>query len=124
MPITFRSDHGSETILTTATGILSCPDILAHIHAKTVADLTTYDELFDAQDVTLDVSIAELGLIAKKVKEATGKQNPGRIGVVTNSGFIYGLAKLYASITEKDNPHFEIFQDRDAALSWIAGKGK
>lgn len=121
MPITFRSEHGTKTILTTATGIVTCAEILDHINAKVTADVLTYAELFDARDVTLDVSIAELNLIAKKVREATGKEKPGRIGVVTNSSFIYGLAKLYASLTEEDNPHFEIFQEMDAARSWISG---
>ena len=123
MPIKFSSDHGTKAIVTTATGIVSCEDILNHIEAKVVADVLTYAELFDARDVTLDVSIAELNVIAKEAREATGQQKPGRIAVVTNSSFIYGLAKLYASLTEKDNPHFEIFREMDAARSWIAGNG-
>lgn len=122
MPIAFRSEHGTKTILTTATGIVSCADILDHIQAKVVADLVTYAELFDARDVTLDVSIAELHLIAESAREATGQQKPGRIGLVTNSSFIYGLAKLYASLTERDNPQFKIFQEMDTARAWITGR--
>lgn len=120
MPITFSSDHGANAILTTATGIVSCGDILKHIEAKVVADVMSYAELFDARDVTLDISITEVNVIARKVREATGQEKPGRIGIITNSNFIYGLAKLYASITEKDNPQFRIFQDLDAARLWIA----
>jgi hypothetical protein len=121
MPITFRAEHGAKVIVTTATGIVSCADILDHIQAKVVSDVLSYAELFDARDVTLDVSVAELKSIAVKSREAIGKHQPGRVAVLTDSSFIYGLAKLYASLTEKDNPQFKIFQDMDAARSWISG---
>jgi hypothetical protein len=44
---------------------------------------------------------------------------PGPVAVVTNSNFIRGLARAYASLTINDNPSFEIFDDVEEARSWI-----
>jgi len=53
------------------------------------------------------------------VKEALGGQPPAKIAVVTNSGFVYALARAYGKLSWQDNPNFEVFSDVQEAQAWI-----
>jgi hypothetical protein len=117
--IQFAVDHNANTIFSTARGMISCEEIVTHIQAKTRAGLIQYAELFDARDIVLDLSVGDLPAIASEMRGATAGETPGKIAVVTNSAFIYGLAGSYAAMTKDDNPHFEVFNDIEEARSWI-----
>ena len=123
MPVTFRGDRSNGVIVTVARGIVSYAELVKHIDAKAKKGVAARAELFDARDVTLDLSLQELKQLAAKVKEAVGEQSPGKIAVVTNSAFIYGLARTYAELSRKDNPRFEVFSDTQDAQAWILENG-
>lgn len=119
MPIDHRIDASGKLIHATAKGILTIDEILKYVAARSAANALTYAELFDARDVTLDLSIADLHHIAKEMRQAVGTQTPGPTAVVTNSGFVYGLAQTYAAITRNDNPAFAVFRDIEEARQWL-----
>ena len=119
MPTSFSVDHDHRAVFTTANGILSLSHVRCHIQEKVEADVLSYSELFDARDVSLDLSISELSTIAKEVREVMGSVRPGKVAVVTNNNFIYGLARTYQALTATDNPRFEVFRDFDVARSWL-----
>lgn len=117
MPITFKVDQ--KVVFTTARGILSYTKVLDHILAKREAEVVTLPELFDARDVTLDLSADELKSIASEVATALDGKAPGKIAVVTNSAFLFGLARSYGEITKDTNPDFDVFYDFEEARSWL-----
>src|SRR5437868_7452938 len=119
MPIDHRIDPSAKTIHATAKGILTIHEILKYVADRSEANALTFAELFDARDVTLDLSITDLQRIAKEMREAVGTQTPGPTAVVTNSGFVYGLARTYAALTKKDNPAFAVFSDIEEAQQWL-----
>jgi hypothetical protein len=122
MPVTFRADRSHGVVVTVARGIVSYAELMAHIDAKAKKGVAAKAELFDARDITLDLSIPELKKLAARVKEAVGEQAPGKIAVVTNSAFVYGLARAYAELSRKHNPQFEVFSDIRDAQGWILEK--
>jgi hypothetical protein len=117
MPITFTIEH--EVVFTTARGILSYADILGHIAAKRKAGITTLPELFDTIDVTLDLSTDELKSIASEVTKSLDGKAPGKTAVVTNSAFLFGLARSYGELTKETNPDFGVFDEYEEARVWI-----
>jgi hypothetical protein len=119
MPVTFHTDDSSGVVFTAANGIVSCAELVEHIAAKAALNLQTRAELFDARDITLDLSLSELQVVANRTKEALRSQPPGKVAVVTNSAFVYGLARAYSSITREDNPHLKIFQSVEEAHAWL-----
>ena len=119
MPVSFRVDDSSGAIFTTAREIVSYAELVDHVAAKVERGLMARAELFDARDITLDLSLGELQQVADRVKEALGSQKPGKIAVITNSAFVYGLARAYAALSREDNPRFEIFQDEENARTWL-----
>jgi hypothetical protein len=118
MPVTFSIDHETKTIISTASGLLSCDELLGHLAAKKTKNVLSYAEVFDVRGVTLDLSISDLHKLAAEVRVAMGIEKPGRIGVVTNSSFIRGLAHTYAALTVSENPKFGVFHDFDEARGW------
>lgn len=115
MPITFTVEQ--EVIFTTARGILSFADVLDHISAK--KEVFTFPEFFDARDVTLDLSADDLKAIAVEVSKTLNGRSPGKTAVVTNSAFLFGLARSYAVLTKETNPDFDVFYEYDEARSWL-----
>jgi hypothetical protein len=118
MPVSFTIDHEAKTVLATAKGILSCDEVLDYLQKKQEEKVLGYAELFDVRSVTLDLSISDLHKIAAEARAVTGDIKPGRVGVVTNSSFIRGLAQTYAALTVKENPEFDVFHDLEEARAW------
>ena len=118
MPVTFTIDYEAKTIVAVGTGILSCEDILNYLQEKEKSCVMGYAELFDVRGVTLDLSISDLHKIAAAARTAMGATKQGRIGVVTNSSFIRGLARTYAALTVSENPEFDVFHDFEEARVW------
>lgn len=121
MPVTFLLDSEHHTIISTATGILGRAEILEHLKAKTDAGVMGFAELFDARDVTLDLSVSDLQTIADDVRQAMGDTGRPKTAVVTNNNFIYGIAATYKALTAAQNPDFEVFRHLDEAKSWVIG---
>jgi hypothetical protein len=110
-----------QTVSTTARGILSIIDVIEHVREKKRAGIELQPELFDARDVTLDLSASDLKTIAAEVARAIDGKQPGPVAVVTNSAFLFGLAKAYAELTRTINPNVAVFYDYEKALCWLNG---
>ncbi len=121
MPVTFLLDSEHRAIISTATGMLGRAEILEHLKAKSDAGVLGFAELFDARDVTLDLSVSDLQTIADDVREAMGATERGKTAVVTNNNFIYGIAATYKALTSAQNLEFEVFRQIDDARSWVVG---
>ena len=122
MPIILQLDEVSGCVCSTAHGIVGVDEIDAHLRAKAAANVLSEPEIFDARDVTLDLSVHDLQHIAAMMRETMGSQKPGPIAIVTNSAFIESLARAYAAITVKQNPAFRIFKTLADAKAWAIGQ--
>jgi hypothetical protein len=114
-----KSDSGDRLIVTTASGIVSLQDVLAHLENKTEAGVLDFAEIFDARNVSMDLSVADLYTIQAAVRRTMGTMKPGRVAVVTNNNFIASLARTYLAITKEENPNFSVFQQIDEAQAWM-----
>jgi hypothetical protein len=119
MPVTFQTEKSGGAIITTARGIVPYAELVDHIAAKAKQGLMACNELFDARDINLDLSLSELQGIAEQTKKALGSQRPGKIAVVTNNAFVYGLARAYAVFSREDNPHLKVFKNTKDAHAWL-----
>jgi len=106
-------------VFTTAKGIVSYKDMLDHVLAKRAAEALTLPEIIDARDVALDLSISELGSFAAEVRKARKGEKPGKIAVVTNSAFLFALARSYAKVRDHANPRLQVFCDFEEAHAWL-----
>jgi hypothetical protein len=123
MPIEFTIDREHRLILTTASALVNQEVLSDYVQRKAQAGVIDYAELFDARDVTLDLSLSDLQRIADEVRAAQGLLKPGKVAAITNSDFVYGLARAYAALAREDNPHFHIFRDIEEARAWLLEVG-
>ena len=119
MPLTFTVEDSQKLVVTTASGILSREEILQHLQAKGLNGLLATPELFDARDVTLDLSVADLQIIADQVRSVMAGIQPGRTALVTTNNFISGIAGTYKALTAQDNSQLEVFQHVEEARKWL-----
>ena len=119
MPLTFIVEDSQKLVVTTASGILSREEILQHLQAKGLNGLLATPELFDARDVTLDLSVADLQIIADQVRSVMAGIQPGRTALVTTNNFISGIAGTYKALTAQDNSQLEVFQHVEEARKWL-----
>ena len=119
MPITFRVAPAAKIIRTRASGIVSFDDIVRHLQAKEQHHVLSYAEIFDTRGSQFDLSILDISRVVDEVRRVMSSTEPGPIAVITNSNFIRGLARAYASLTLHDNPAFEIFDNPEEAQRWI-----
>ena len=119
MPLTFTVEDSQKLVVTTASGILSREEILQHLQAKGRNGLLATPELFDARDVTLDLSVADLQIIADQVRSVMAGIQPGRTALVTTNNFISGIAGTYKALTAQDNSQLEVFQHVEEARKWL-----
>lgn len=119
MPVSFVVDSSSNAVLTTASGIVCYDELVQHIQSKKSSGLMCLPELFDARDINLDLSTSQLLCLSDKVVSALEGKPPGKIAAVTNSAFIYGMARGYATLTKGINPKFAIFHEMEEARAWL-----
>lgn len=124
MPIVLERDDIAGIVYSTAQGIVNLVDVEVHLRAKFDAQVMTWPEVFDARDVTLDLSMRDLHQIADHVRQAMVGKEPAPVAVVTNSGFVQGLAKAYGSLTADQYPAFGVFGTLDEARQWICVQAK
>lgn len=119
MPITCCPDCAARILRSRGTGIVSADEIVDHLKAKEQRHVLACPELFDARDARFDLSIPDLHRIVDEMRRVMAGAKPGPIAVVTNSNFIRGLARACASVSVRDNPAFEIFDDVKNARNWL-----
>lgn len=120
MPIILQFDEVSDCVCSTAHGIVGVEEIEAHLRARAATGVYAKPEVFDARDVTLDLSREDLQSVAAIMRELSASTPPGATAVVTNSAFIESLARAYALMTVKENPAFAVFNTIPEAKEWIA----
>jgi len=120
--IGFVVDHERQIIFSRASGVVSLGDILKYIDAKKQAGVLEYAELLDGRNIVVDLSVSDLPVIGDAMRNSMTVQKSKRTALVTNSAFIYGLAKRYAEIRKRDNLQFEVFGDYAEASKWVRGE--
>jgi len=120
MPIIFQFDEATSCVCSTAHGIVAVEEIEAHLRMKAEAQLLSKPEIFDARDVTLDLSTEDLKHIATVLREVMNFSKPGPTAVVTNTAYIECLARAYAAMTAKENPDFRVYNTIAEAKKWVA----
>jgi hypothetical protein len=116
--IHFAFDERAQLIRATAHGIITAGEVIEYLRAKAGDDLQGFDELFDARDVVLDLSLDDLQNVADEVNRRGAGLAPGKTAVVTDSAFVYGLASAYAQMVDNGS-RFRVFAELSQAKEWL-----
>ena len=118
----YEIDKERRLITSTASGVITLPEIWAH-QEKLDRDPDfdpSFAQLLDVTQVTkLKLSSEDVRRVAESNTLST---NP-RLAIVATSNLVYGMARMFQIFREmKGEEKTRVFRDRDEALAWVLGK--
>jgi hypothetical protein len=118
----YEIDKKRRLITSTASGVITLPEIWAH-QEKLDKDPdfdSSFAQLLDVTQVTkLKLSSEDVRRVAESNTLST---NP-RLAIVATSSLVYGMARMFQIFREmKGEEKTRVFRDRDEALAWVLGK--
>ena len=118
MPASFTIDEKQRLVRSRAWGVLVDQDLRSNQQALRNDSRfdPTFRQVYDFTGVT-DVQLTQAGIQSLAY-------NPlfvptARRAVVVSSDVAYGMARMYALISNRDERAFRIFRDLDSAQRWI-----
>lgn len=124
MPVSATIDRDARLVFTTATGVLTRDDFIAHI-ANTWSDgsIVSFHEIVDARTADASgLSADDLAAIVNSGVEFDPDSSP-RLALCVSSELAYGLGRMFSTMREthvKNARQVQVFRDIDDALAWIA----
>ena len=120
MGITYTLDRGRHRMYTRAEGRLTLPELLEHLRVEEIDRAEGYAELFDARGATTDVRAEDIRRLVDRTREL---QAAGRIvgptAIVADNDVVFGMARMYAILSEFVNAPVEVYRDVPPALEWL-----
>ncbi|HSU13789.1 hypothetical protein [Longimicrobium sp.] len=120
MAITYTLDRERQRMFTRAEGHLTLADLLEHLRVEEVDRAVGYAELFDARGATTDVVADGIRRLVERTREL---QAAGRVigptAIVADHDVVYGMARMYAILSEFVHAPVEVFRDVQPALEWL-----
>ena len=118
MPATFLIDHDERIIRSRAWGLLIDRDLL-ETQQRLREDPRfepTYCQIWDFTAVQ-QLSLTGDGL--RKLAANSPFSRDARRAIVVGSEGAYGMARMYALLSDRNPDHFRIFRDTPAAVKWL-----
>ena len=122
MPISYTIDDARSLIHTTASGVLTDDDIIAH-KASLASDRRirpTMRELSDIRGVDrLDVTPEGITRMIWADQETWPAAEGKKLAIVVSTEVAYGLGRMYQIQASPVDEKVRIFRDLDEAKSWL-----
>ena len=118
----YEIDKERRLITSTASGVITLPEIWAH-QEKLDKDPDfdpSFAQLLDVTQVTkLKLSSEDV----RRVAESNTLSTNTRLAIVATSSLVYGMARMFQIFREmKGEEKTRVFRDRAEALAWVLGK--
>ena len=118
----YEIDKERRLITSTASGVITLPEIWAH-QEKLDKDPDfdpSFAQLLDVTQVTkLKLSSEDV----RRVAESNTLSTNTRLAIVATSSLVYGMARMFQIFREmKEEEKTRVFRDRAEALAWVLGK--
>jgi hypothetical protein len=122
MPISYVIDKLHMLVRTTATGTLTERDLLEH-KRKLMNDPhfeAGMRELSDVRGVE-DLHVTPKGVLSMMQidEKHSSKLRSFKLAILVSQDFVFGMARMYQSLTEKNIPYVGVFKDYQEALQWL-----
>ena len=122
MPITYSIDHERGVVLTTASGVLTDDELLHH-KRKMTSDPNFKPGLVGLSDIR---EIAELAVTTEGIRSLV-KQDAldaerlkgFKLAIVASDDVVFGMARMYQTMTQDNVFNVRIFRDLDEAKKWL-----
>lgn len=122
MAITYRIDPRLRIILTTAHGILTDDELLAH-KQRLVRDPAFEPDMVELSDVRgvdeLAVTPEGIRRFVEQDREDADRFGDYKLAIVASQDVVFGMARMYATLTEANLSTVGVFRDMEEARAWL-----
>ena len=119
MPIQYVIDSIHQRLLTHADGLVTFQDLSRHLDAEERDRALELPELFDARGATTDVTAEEVRRLVQRAADTLRRIPLGPTAIVATDDVVFGMARMYAILTEDAGARVEVFRDVEPANRWL-----
>jgi hypothetical protein len=119
MPIQSVIDRIHQRILTHAEGLVTFEDLGQHLDAEERDRGLELPELFDARGATTNVTTQQVRTLVYRAAATLRRIPLGPTAIVATDDLVFGMARMYAILTEDTGARVEVFRDVESANRWL-----
>jgi hypothetical protein len=119
MPIQYVIDTIRQRLLTRADGLVTFEDLSEHLDAEERDRALGLPELFDARGATTNLTATEVRRLVQRAAAALRHKPLGPTAIVATDDVVFGMARMYAILTEQAGAQVEVFRDVGPANRWL-----
>jgi hypothetical protein len=120
MPIQYVIDG---IVLTHAEGLVTFQDLSEHLDAEERDRGLGLPELFDAREATTNVTAQQVRTLVQRAADTLRRIPLGPTAIVATDDVVFGMARMYAILTEQVGGRVEVFRDVESAYRWLQEVG-
>jgi hypothetical protein len=122
MPLSYQIDEERNLVLTTGSGILTDDDIIQH-NASLLSDPGFEPGMRELSDIRgidrLEVTTEGVDRMVQHDERHAPEVKAHRLAIVASQDIVYGMARMYQSLTEQTVANVRIFGDIEEARAWL-----
>jgi hypothetical protein len=125
MTIHYRIDASSNRITTRVLGEVTIDEALQHFDELSVDPSYEpgLDALLDLIDCETLLDVDKIRTAAARVTADLSTLRFGRLAIVVASDALFGMLRMFHTLSESAFSEAQIFRDRDEALQWLGESG-
>ena len=119
MPIQYVIDGIDQRVLTHADGLVTFQDLSQHLDAEERDRGLGLHELFDARGATTNVTAEQVRMLVQRAADTLRRIPLGPTAIVATDDVVFGMARMYAILTDEAGARVEVFRDVESANRWL-----
>lgn len=125
MAITYTVDEACSTPLlrVAMTDDVRVEPLVHHLLELAARQLFARPQLIDVRVGRLRLSREDVQWLVQLVAGLRQIHGVSRVGMVTTDDATFGVARMYAMLSEQADPGFAVFRDLAEAEAWVCGDG-
>src|SRR5262245_31998352 len=119
MPMHYSMDPKDGRLLTRADGVVTFHDINAHLDVEQHNRDLSRAELIDARGAVADLTADQIRVLVQRTADMLRTVDVGPTAIVTTNDLVFGMARMYALLSEHAGVNAEVFRDMPSATNWL-----
>ena len=119
MPIILEVDREQPLVTTTARGHVTYEEIQSHLSEEEHLRATGYPELIDAMDASTTLTTDEVRALVNRTHDMLRKGLFGPTAIASDNNVVYGMARMYQILAERDGISIAVFRSLPEAERWL-----
>ena len=116
--ISYKVNREQICLLARAEGVMSQECLQAHWRAaRSASEIGELDALYDFRDV--DNVTFSAGLLRDLAQEIPIEPNERKVALVAETNVVYGMSRMFQTLTEEKLPNLRIFRGIEPALEYL-----